>query len=59
MEVQEIDSKVLIVAAFLMYSGLEFQTESTITFCLALAEWNFEEVGVSTGAKRSRRGGQM
>ena len=30
-------------------------TESTITFRLALMEWNFEEGGVGTGAKRSRR----
>ena len=30
--------------------------ESTITFCLALIliEWDFEGVGVSTGAKRTR-----
>ena len=33
--------------------------ESTITFCLTLIEWNFEEVGVGTGAKRSRRRVQM
>ena len=26
-----------------------------MTFCLALVEWNFEEAGVGTGAKRSRR----
>ena len=53
--------KVLIVVVFLMCSGSEFQTEgpkvreSMITFCLALIEWNFEEVGVGTGAKRSKR----
>ena len=54
-----------IVIAFLICSGNEFQTEGpkqekrTITFCLALIEWNFEEAGVGTGAKRSRRKVQM
>ena len=33
--------------------------ESTITFCLALTEWNFEEAGIGTRAKRSRRRVQM
>ena len=33
--------------------------ESTITFCLALTEWNFEEADVGTGAKRSRKRVQM
>ena len=57
--------KMSIVVVFLMCSGSEFQTEgpkvreSMITFCLALIEWNFEETGVSTGAKRSRRRVQM
>ena len=40
-----------IVAAFLMCSGSEFQTEDR----LVLIEWNFEEAGVSTGTERSRR----
>ena len=52
--------KVSLVVAFLMCSGSEFQTEepkreSMITFCFALIKWNFEEAGVGTGAKRSRR----
>ena len=34
-------------------------TEGTLTFWLALIEWNFEEAGVGTGAKRSRRRVQM
>ena len=33
--------------------------ESTITFRLALSDWNFEEAGVGTGAKRLRRRIQM
>ena len=33
--------------------------ERMITFCLALIEWNFEEAGVGTGAKSSRRRVQM
>ena len=33
--------------------------ESTITFRLVLIKWNFEEAGVGTGAKRSRRRVQM
>ena len=56
--------KVSIVVAFLMCSGIvpDRRTkvkETMITFCLALREWNFEEAGVSTGAKRSRRSVQM
>ena len=57
--------KVSIAVAFLICSGNEFQTEGpkqekrTITFCLALIERNFEETGVSIGAKRSRRRIQM
>ena len=51
--------KVSIVVALLMYRGSEFQTEGPIEnarspFVFTLTEWNFEEVGVSTGAKRSR-----
>ena len=30
-----------------------------LPFRLALTEWNFEEAGVGTGAKRSRRRAQM
>ena len=33
--------------------------EGTITFCLALTDWNFEEAVVSTWAKRLRRRVQM
>ena len=57
--------KVLIVVAFLMCSGSEFQTEgpkeekARSPFCLAFIELNFEEAGVGTRAKRSRRRVQM
>ena len=63
MEVEEIvfraDLKVLIVVAFLMCSEVsprqkdQSKKKSTITFCLALIEWNFEEGGVGTGAKNT------
>ena len=33
--------------------------KSTVIFCLALIEWNFEEAVVGTGGKRSRKRVQM
>ena len=46
--------KVSVAVAFLLQNGKEFQTdgpneESTITFRLALAEWEFEEASICTG----------